>query len=331
MLKLWLSAFGLESAALAWLASGQHALVVIGGYLLAHGAASAIVALIGGQLFPAAYRKPRKLVFALLFGFNLFVPMIGLAILLTGYVAGSLFPQLLKPRVFEAVAQPEFTVSSEDTAQRPRGAAARARLLNRAAPAAAREEALLAVAATGAAGSGGLLREMLADPSDDLRLLAYGMLDRREKEVSGRLAAERRLLQLAESIDDRDAARVICGRIAHLYWELVYQGLAQGDNARFALEQSLIYAERSLRDDATDGPTWLMIGRVRMARRELRAAEGAFNEALSYQMPRRSVIPYLAELRYRQRRYGDVRKLMFELGAQPGSATLTALQEFWAA
>jgi hypothetical protein len=43
------------------------------------------------------------------------------------------------------------------------------------------------------------------------------------------------------------------------------------------------------------------------------------------------VIPYLAELRFLQRRFADVRWLMFELGGQQGSATLTALQDYWAA
>jgi hypothetical protein len=330
MLKLWFGALGLEALALALLATRQDALIILSGYLLPHAGASALVALACAQIFPAPYRKPRALVLALLFGFNFFVPIVGLVVLLVAVVAGSLFPQLLKPRVFDAVPRPEFTVT-EDAPQTLRGAAARARLFNRAAPSAAREEALFALAANGAAGSGELLRELLADPSDDLRLLAYGMLDRREKEVSRRLAAERRLLQMAESVDDRDAARAICGRIAHLYWELVYQGLAFGDTARFALEQTLLFAERSLDDSPRDGATWLMIGRVRMLRGELRAAEGALNEALAYQVPRRTMIPYLAELRYAQRRYADVRGLMFELGGQQGSATLTALQEYWAA
>lgn len=330
MLKLWAAALGLESAAFAWLlASGQSASAVLAGYLLLHGAASAVITLLAWRLFPAPYRQPRQYVFALVFGFSLMVPLLGLAILLIGAVAGSLFPQLLKPRVFDAVAQPEFTVDAQDATQRPRGAAARALLLNPAAPATVREEALLAIDSAGAAGSGALLRDLLADPSDDLRLLAYGMLDRREKAVSKRLAAERRLLELAEGIDDRDAARTICGRIAQLYWELVYRGLAQGDNARFALEQALIYAERSLREEAGDGPTWLMIGRVRLQRGELRAAEGAFNEALSFQVPRARVLPYLAELRFAQRRYADVRKLMLELGRGTDAASLSALQEFW--
>ncbi|MCX8115259.1 MAG: hypothetical protein N3D71_09330 [Burkholderiaceae bacterium] len=49
-------------------------------------------------------------------------------------------------------------------------------------------------------------------------------------------------------------------------------------------------------------------------------------------MPRRAVLPYLAELRFQQRRYAEVRKLMYELGSYPASSEqLGALQQFWAA
>ena len=92
MLKLWSSALGLEALALALLTTRQDAWVILSGYLLLHAGASALVALACAQLFPAPYRKPRHLVLALLFGFNFFVPIVGLVILLVAVVAGSLFP-----------------------------------------------------------------------------------------------------------------------------------------------------------------------------------------------------------------------------------------------
>jgi tetratricopeptide (TPR) repeat protein len=270
-------------------------------------------------------------VLAALFGLNFFVPVIGLVATLVGVAAGSLFPQLLKPRVFNAVPLPQFTVDADEDVRRPRGAAARARLLNRAAPTAARVEALLALGSSGSPSTGGLLRELLADPHDDLRLLAYGMLDSREKEISGALARERRLLATAEEIEDREAAREIYGRLAQLHWELVYQGLVQGDGAQFSLEQAMVYAERALRDDTSDGPRWLLIGRIRLRRGELKQANNALRNAIAWGMPRRAVLPYLAELQFLQGRYEDVRKSMLELGGRPGSDALSAMQQYWVA
>ena len=331
MLKFWLSALSIETLALALLATGGASTAALLAYLPLHAVASVLVALAASLVFPAEYRRPRRWVLATLVGLNFFVPVIGLLATLVGVAAGSLFPQLLKARVFTAVPVPEFTVNAGDEVRRPRGAAARARLLNRAAPTAARVEALIALGASGAPSTGGLLRELLGDPHDDLRLLAYGMLDAREKEISNSLARERRLLAQAEEIGDREAAREIYGRLAQLYWELVYQGLAQGDGARFALEQALVYAEQALRDDASDGPRWLLIGRIRLRRGELKPANNALRNAIAWGMPRRSVLPYLAELQFQQKRYDDVRKSMLELGGRPGSDTLSAMQQYWVA
>jgi hypothetical protein len=329
MPKLWIAALTSESLALLLLAYGDSALAALLGYLPLHATASALTALAAGQLLPRTYRLPRRWVWASLFGFNFFVPVIGLAATLIGVLAGSLFPLLLRPRVFVDVARPAYTADGDEGLRRPRGAAARAQLLNPNAPQGARVEALLAVGGSGAGAIGGLLRDLLADPNEELRLLAYGMLDRREKEISAGLARERRLLATAEEIDDRDTVRTISGRLAQLYWELVYQDLAQGDTARFALEQVLVYAERALRDDAGDGSRWLLIARAQMRRADLRAADNALRQALAYGLPRRSVLPYLAELRFAQRRYADVRKAMLELGGEPGSETLAAMQQYW--
>lgn len=331
MHKLWITAVTSETAALLLLAFGPSGMTALLGYLPLHALASATAALAAGQMLPRPYRFPRRWVWASLFGFNFFVPLIGLAATLIGVFAGHLLPQLLQPRVFMNVPRPDYTATGDEGLTRRRGAAARAQLMNPSAPQGARVEALMAVGSTGAPSTGALLRGLLADPNDELRLLAYGMLDRREKEISSGLARERKLLESAEEIDDRDAVRVICGRIAQLYWELVYQDLVQGDTAKFAQEQTLIYAERALRDDATDGARWLLIGRVQMRRDDLRAADNALLQALAYGMPRRSVLPYLAQLRFAQRRYDDVRRALLELGGEPGSETLSAMQQYWVA
>lgn len=331
MLKLWLPALTAESVALALVARGAPALETLIAFLVLHAAASALVAVAIGLLYPPAYRRPRRWVWATLFGLNFFVPVIGLVVSFVGVIAGTLFPQLLKPTVFRRVAAPDYTATRDYDLTRLRGGAVRARLRAEALPSTARVEALLAIGSAATPASGAVLREMLADPSDDMRLLAYGLLDRREKSISEQLVRERSVLAAAEEIGDRDTARVVHGRIGQLYWELVYQALVQGDMQRYALEQALIHTEQALDGSAADGARWLLIGRIRLKRGELQAARSALGAALEHGVPRRSVLPYLAELRFHQRRYADVRKLMYELGAQPASEQLSSLQQFWAA
>lgn len=331
MLKLWIPALTAESTALALVARGAAAVETLIAFLVLHAAASALIAVAIGLLFPRAYRRPRRWVWASLFGLNFFVPVIGLVVSFVGVIAGTWFPQLLKPAVFRRVAAPEYTATRDYDLTRLRGGAVRARLRAEALPSTARVEALLAIGSAATPASGAVLREMLTDPADDMRLLAYGLLDRREKAISEQLVRERRLLAAAEEIGDRDTARLVHHRIGQLYWELVYQALVQGDMQRYALEQALIHTEQALDGSAADGARWLLIGRIRLKRGELQPAHAALAAALEHGMPRRNVLPYLAELRFQQRRYADVRKLMYELGAQPASERLTALQQFWAA
>ncbi len=331
MLKLWIPALTAESAALLLVARGDAAFETLVGFLVLHSAASALVAVAIGLLFPPAYRRPRRWVWATLFGLNFFVPVIGLAVSFVGVIAGTLFPQLLKPKVFNRVAAPEYTATRDYDLTRLRGAAVRARLREQRLPAAARTEALLAIGSAATPASSAVLREMLTDPTDDMRLLAYGLLDRREKSISEQLVRERSVLAAAHEIGDRDTARLVHHRIGQLYWELVYLDLVQGDMRGYALEQALVHTEQSLDGSAADGARWLLIGRIRLQRGELQPARAALEAALEYGMPRRNVLPYLAELHFLERRYVDVRKLMYELGAQPSSEQLTAMQQFWAA
>lgn len=331
MPKLWVPALTAESAALLLVARGEAAPETLIAFLALHAAASALIAVAIGLLFPPAYRRPRRWVWATLFGLNFFVPVIGLVASFVGVIAGTLFPQLLKPKVFNRVTAPEYMATRDYDLTRLRGAAVRARLRAQEMPSTARVEALLAIGSAATPASGAVLREMLTDPADDIRLLAYGLLDRREKSISEQLVRERGVLAAAEEIGDRDTARAVHHRIGELYWELVYQDLVQGDMRSYALEQALIHTEQALDGSAADGARWLLIGRIRLRRGELAPAHAALGAALEHGMPRRNVLPYLAELRFLQRRYADVRRLMYELGAQPSSEQLSALQQFWAA
>ncbi len=337
MLSLLLGTLLTETAALVWLAVSTNAAAAFSGYLPLHALACGLGAFAALPMFPPAYRRPQRWVIVLVFGVSFFVPLLGIGAILIGVAAGRFFPQLLKPRVFESVANPEYTMDQNEALQRPRGAAARARVLNPSASTAMRLESLVALGNSNTVAMGSLLRDLLTDPVDDVRLLAYGLLEQREKDISHRLASERRLLEVAQGMDERETVSRLCGRVAHLYWELVYQGLAQGDTARYALEQTLIHAERSLREQTTDGPTWLLIARVRLRRHEWDPADGALNEALKWNVPRRTALPYLAQLRFSQRRYAEVRAIMYELGGQRDSGNLSpnhallAAQQYWAA
>lgn len=331
MLKLWLSAFGLESGAIGALAAGLPDALALASFIALHAGASLCVAVAGGLLFPAGLRRPRRWLWSLLFGLAFFVPVIGLLCVLAGVYAGWLFPSLGPRAHFPRVAHPEYSSERELSAGPLRGSAIRAQLRDRTAAPERRVQALIMLSETAPQSAAPLLHEILADPLEDMRLLAYGMLDKREKEISERLALARQRLTAAQAAGDRAEQIQTARAIAHLYWELVYQNLAQGDMANFALDEALAYAGRSLDGSAADGAAWLLIARIELRRVRLEAADEALNHALAAGLPRRSAVPYLAELRFRQGRIKEISGLMYELGAQPATGPLASLQEYWAA
>ncbi|MEZ5728655.1 MAG: hypothetical protein R3E48_12030 [Burkholderiaceae bacterium] len=171
-----------------------------------------------------------------------------------------------------------------------------------------------------------ILRDLLADPSEDIRLLAYGMLDGKEKAISHRILAEEAALEAAETVDARFGHHK---RIAELYWELVYQRLVQGDMKRHAGSRSERHARDALaiRDD--DAGLWLLLARIALDGERAADADVSLQQAAERGLSRAQLVPYLAEAAFMQRRFERIGPLFAELPGKAGTLRLAAVQSFW--
>ena len=148
-----------------------------------------------------------------------------------------------------------------------------------------------------------VLSSALKDRSDDVRLLAYGLLAQREKAVSERIAGARARL------GDGSAA-VPPGLMRQLSfdtWELVYAGHVRGRAFSSALEEALRLTECALSERRCDGGVRLLRGRILLAQGRLAEASASLHQALADGLPRRAVAPYLAEAVFRERVAGASR------------------------
>jgi hypothetical protein len=151
-----------------------------------------------------------------------------------------------------------------------------------------------------------LLKLAFSHPSEDVRLLAFAILERREKRLrAGIRALERRLAQLESRSRplpcEQTRWRAQCHRrLAQYYWELCYGGFVSGDLEIEALERAARYA---LAADAEQGDaaTALLLARIHLRQRKateawhcLERAElaGAHREA-AYALRRFDEIPRL--------------------------------------
>lgn len=324
--KLALYALALETSAWASLALDSRSDTVLLLFLAGHAAASALIALGALALLPARLARPRVPVSLFLFGTGFTVPLLGFV----AVIGGAYYLHLLAPReravAFSAIALPEL-----DEHQRAgkgfRQAGMRAFLANPRAPIDGRLRALVALQNLSGRVASPLLRHVLADPSEDIRLLAYGMLDTKEKHLNEAIHRESSRLQSApvDAPAHLDATR----KLADLYWELVYQELVQGDLRTHALQQSLHFTTAALATVPEDAALHLRHGRLLQSLGDAQEASAAYDRALALGMPKSRIVPYQAEAAFDLRDYARARALMRELGDWQSLPRLKPVISYW--
>ncbi|WP_121493825.1 tetratricopeptide repeat protein, partial [Pseudomonas aeruginosa] len=150
-----------------------------------------------------------------------------------------------------------------------------------------------------------ILKLALRDPADDVRLLAYSMLDQKESRINQRIEAA--LGRLAGATPARRGA--LHGTLARWYWELAYLGLAQGSVLEHILEQAREHTDQALRG-APSADLHLLAGRIALEQGRLEDAGRALQAAEEAGIDSAQLAPFRAEVAFFQRRYRDIPRLL---------------------
>ncbi|QET06000.1 MULTISPECIES: lipopolysaccharide N-acetylglucosaminyl transferase [Cupriavidus] len=300
------------------------------GLLLSFLGLQAIAALLLGfalyLLLPRRFRVPFGWTYAYLTLFSFFIPLGGTLICLGSLLFAKLFPGKYDATGIASVTLPEFVTHLIQRVTHGGGARLRAQLGNTRAPLPERMTALVAMQSMPARTSSPVLRELLADSTDDIRLLAYGMLDGAEKQLTQQILAELPRLESAESPQARGE---INKRLADLYWELIYQNLVQGDVYRYTASQVERYASAALETQPDNASLWYMRGRLALTRNAPAESREWLERAESLGFPRDRVLPLLAEAAYLERDYAAVRKLMTAFDSPSPLPLVRPLLRYW--
>jgi hypothetical protein len=300
-------------------ATAAHALV----FLSLQGGASVLLAL-GSDKPTGAGKSPcpsHRL--AYLFALNMTMPVAGLASLALGQYLAKRFTLPRHDDNIATLDEPCFTLHRDREGYSFRGGEVRARLLNKDTPSNQKMGALASIQETPARVTRDILHGLLTDSCDDIRLLAYGILDGKEKEVTHRiLQLEDRLARCGRS-EAKDAHH----QMTELYWELIYQSLVQGDLLAHAAEQMRTHA-RLVLEHGDDASIWFLLTRLELAMNNPDAAQLAFDHACRCCCAPERLLPYLAELRYLQRRHLDVRATLLRLAGM-GVPSLEPAMRYW--
>jgi hypothetical protein len=179
-----------------------------------------------------------------------------------------------------------------------------------------------------------LLRIALGDPSEDVRLLAYAILERREKQIRARITHA--LADLREvvggDLTQTDSAQLARLRgLANDHWELVYGEFSEGDGRTHNLEQAARWAEAALRAQF-DGTTAMLLARVRLKQTEPEAAWQLIVAAERAGVAPGVCAPLLAEAAFLMRKFDAIPRLLARVADDPKhSARLEPVARFWTA
>lgn len=260
------------------------------------------------------------------FAFSLALPLLGMPAALFAVLPGLSRGRPRPAPGFAMIAPEDPDTSAVPYHARYGPGGFRARLLSRRIPPASRMIPLMALGNRATPFGNRMMKEMLKDPADELRLMAYGTLERREMEFQKGIAAAQAGLRSAA--DDRNRL-VWLRRLAFLQWELVYQELAEGELSRFYLEQAAESGRRALEIEPMDGPLLMIYGKVQARLGAWEEAFEALDGAERLGTPVQSVVPHLAELAFLRRDFAETRRLLAQNPQLHQSKTLGPLMAFW--
>ena len=328
MIKFLLATPGLvlEISAIATISlkSGSDGILFL--CLLQHALASLLLALSGWYFMPEKFRHPRRPVTLLLFNVAFFIPLLGLP---GAYAAAMLSVYRRHDRVlppFAHLVLPEFVLSLREPEIGFSQGGIQCSLADTSIPTQRRLQSLLALQGIPARVSSPLLRTMLSDASDDIRLVAYGLLDSREKKITAQIHGELVNLRSAEG---KELRLIGLRHLAELYWEIIYAGLAQGDLRTHALNQTLYYADAALNLEKEDTGLLFLKGRALLESRRYEEAQLILGLAVSHGLPESRAIPYIVEIAFNRRDYKTVQNLLSRLAAYHVTPIMKSAINFW--
>ncbi len=224
----------------------------------------------------------------------IFLPVIGpigLGLLLRAVARGARARSAgLPPTITEL---PDLPAAAPDSAGETLGIGAIAARLRFAPDSDARVRAVLATRRLDGARAVPLLREALRDRQEDVRLLAYALLEDREQQADATV----RGLMAALAAAPPSQAAALHDRLANAYWEMCYQELVAGELESFALGQVIEHLDAAAAA-AASAARWLLRARVLLRRGDAGGARAALGESRRAGMPARTVDPYLNEVAF---------------------------------
>ena len=170
-----------------------------------------------------------------------------------------------------------------------------------------------------------LLRMALGDAVDDIRLLAYALLDRKEYRLSKHIEQAKQDVEKQEGVGKKQVYR----QIANDYWELAHLGLVQGEAKNYVLGMANKYTELGLGYAPEDSGLLFQYAQILLRLGKYQEALEEFKKAEMLGMEFICLQTYYAEIAFYTRRYYEVKRLMAAIELPATYPLLTTAARFW--
>lgn len=297
--------------------------------LLAYAGISLLLGSLLAWLLPERYRRSQVRAVTLLAMMCLFTtPLGGFLLFVAVHLADRLPYPPQEDRGFVQVALPEFSIYPWNTPQLSGLSGVRERIGHTELNTDLRIRSLLALQQASFRVASGILSDLLADRNDDVRLLAFGLIDQREKRLNHQIALMRAQLELSANLSDGERA-VLLQRLGELHWELVYEQLVQGDLKTYSLKQAQTYTQQALDRGADPALAHFQLAKILNSAESYPAALRHLQQAMGAGLSKARAKPYLAEIAYNLRRYDLVRQVLSELKGTTLTPKVRPLVDLW--
>lgn len=298
----------LDGASLYLLVQARSAEVAPAAFVGLHGSACAIVALAVPGLLPPAYRRLPWTGMLFMLALALAIPVLGMLGIALALVP-ALWRQSSPVRELDCLRAAVMTTIATGTGQRSTAPAVAdgylMGILQGAPERSRRLQALMSTLSLDAQQAAPLLQIGLKDRDDDVRLLAYSLLTRKEKMLEERIGKSLRRLETAPPAD----AFALHRSLACDYWELAGLGNAASSSA-FLLQRASVHAQAGTALQPVEASLQLLLGRILLRQDALEAARAALLRATAAGIAIDTVAPFLAEIAFRRRQFSQIAPLL---------------------
>lgn len=324
---LFTSAFFLELSSLYSLLSGSASLASILAYSSLHGLACLSLTAGLWPLLPKRYRQPMPWSPLFFFSVAFFIPVLGIVGIVLAIYPALYFPRKRAADIWKRTAIPELPYRANAPDMKSLLSLGGLQdVLRHAANPNKRLSAVLETRRMSSREAIPILKLALKDSADDVRLLAYSMLDSKENEINLKI---RTLLEELERTPAEQHPSLHASLAQH-YWELVYLGLAQGSVLAHMLNSAQRHVDFAIQGQPTS-QAWLLAGRIALEQQRLDAAEQAFAETERLGMDAAQLASYRAEVAFCRRDFAAISGWLEQLNPDDRQRLpFSSLARYWA-